>query len=786
MDALQEHASLETRDGSAVLFEGMRAEGDLKGLLLDMSVEQRFRNPTDKNIEVVYTFPLPWGAVLLGVDVILGGKKLTGSVIEKKLAEAEYEETLSVGDAAIMLERNRDHSYSLNLGNLAAKEPCVVTLRYAQVLQFEQRGLRLLIPTVIAPRYGDPILDGGLMPHQVSGHDLLAEHPFDITLRLHGDLAKARVSSPSHPIGMASAAGMLTVTLGRQAMLDRDFVLVLDQLSQDSAVVLAKDCVDTERFVALTSFCPRVSNDATTALALKILVDCSGSMAGDSIAAARRALQSIVQQFGNEDRFSLSRFGNNVEHRSRGFWRATEKTRLSAQRWVGDLDANMGGTEMGKALGSTFRLGDSTGGDVLLITDGEIEAIDLTIKMAKASNHRLFIVGIGSSPAEEHLRRLAETTGGACDFVAPGEAVAPAVLRMFSRLRSPKLTEVRILWPGGVDPVWASPVPASVFDSDTLNVFALFEKKPVGAIQLTGKRLPDAELEVIGSASMDGEIETDDTLARMTASVRLHSMKPGAATKLAVDYQLVTDRTNFLLTHERAEDEKATEMPELHKVAPMVPAGWGGTGSVMSLINMDSIPRPAMWRRESAPDTVRSLEQNRMEAYDIPAFLRRSVDDYPSSQSKHWINVDNYEGLTPFGLCEVLRKKTELSWPTTYYELKQIGLGGSMIDWLKQVTAGSIRESAVVRTFIYLISNDDTYEALIKQLGGMYGFMALSHKVLAAFSRDRGIPIGVDLDLLDQMRQSLRDLTANAWPEDLSLPDYGDDIEESSADAMII
>jgi len=104
-------ARLVTTDGAPVMLEGVRAEGALRGLLLEMSIEQRFRNPTDKNVEVVYTFPLPWGAVLLGVEVQLGDKHLTGTIVPKK-----------------------DESYSLNLGNLAAAEACTVMLRYAQTL----------------------------------------------------------------------------------------------------------------------------------------------------------------------------------------------------------------------------------------------------------------------------------------------------------------------------------------------------------------------------------------------------------------------------------------------------------------------------------------------------------------------------------------------------------------------------------------------------------------------------------------------------------------------------
>ena len=115
-------ARLLTRSGAPVMLQGVTASGDLKGLLFEAAIEQRFCNPTDKNMEVVYTFPLPWGAVLMGVDVQLGDKHLTGAVVEKKQAEARYEEALSEGHAAIMLEKNHDLSYSLNLGNLAAKE----------------------------------------------------------------------------------------------------------------------------------------------------------------------------------------------------------------------------------------------------------------------------------------------------------------------------------------------------------------------------------------------------------------------------------------------------------------------------------------------------------------------------------------------------------------------------------------------------------------------------------------------------------------------------------------
>jgi cell division protein FtsZ len=42
--------------------------------------------------------------------------------------------------------------------------------------------------------------------------------------------------------------------------------------------------------------------------------------------------------------------------------------------------------------------------------------------------------------------------------------------------------------------------------------------------------------------------------------------------------------------------------------------------------SFDGLKAPAVWRRESASDTVRALEKNGMETYDIPAFLRKQAD----------------------------------------------------------------------------------------------------------------------------------------------------------------
>ncbi len=49
--------------------------------------------------------------------------------------------------------------------------------------------------------------------------------------------------------------------------------------------------------------------------------------------------------------------------------------------------------------------------------------------------------------------------------------------------------------------------------------------------------------------------------------------------------------------------------------------------AVASVASTPDTPRtPAVWRRESASETVRAMERNGTETYDIPAFLRRQAD----------------------------------------------------------------------------------------------------------------------------------------------------------------
>lgn len=77
---------------------------------------------------------------------------------------------------------------------------------------------------------------------------------------------------------------------------------------------------------------------------------------------------------------------------------------------------------------------------------------------------------------------------------------------------------------------------------------------------------------------------------------------------------------------------RLVQSPQLRTGTNDAPVRVDGTdqaqGALTSATQFDALDKPAVWRhgRDSATDTVRALEKNGMETYDIPAFLRRQAD----------------------------------------------------------------------------------------------------------------------------------------------------------------
>lgn len=620
-------------DAPTSVLQSVRAEGKVQGLLFELSVEQCYLNASDANIEAVYTFPVAWNAVLLGVECILGDKVMQGTIVAKADGERRYEAALEEGNTAVMVERASDGMYTVNVGNLLPGERAIVRFRYAQLLSFTQGQIRLVIPTTIGPRYGTP-QTVGLQPHQVPTHDVAADYPFALSIAIHGDMAHAVLSSPSHPLSVHHCDGSVTLTLGEGARLDRDVVVLAEGLAGKSMTTLGRD---GETYVALASFCPRQRDRSRdTALNLKILVDCSGSMNGDRIEAARRALHEVLSHLEPEDNFSFSRFGSDVSHFSTALMAATPRAIRTASDWIATTEADMGGTEIAEALLSTYALAQPFDADILLVTDGDVWEADRLIASATQAGQRIFAVGIGSAPAASLLQELARRTGGACECVAANSEIGGAILRTFYRMRQVPVRDVSVMWEG--TPLWQSSAGRVVLSGETVHHVAGFAGQLPTSASLHW--IDEADMAHRETMAIDQTIADGTTLARVAATMRMTDSTPAERHALALQYGLISSTTNLILVHERADGDKPDQLPNLCRVVHAVPAAWGGLGTVRqgtlnsptgaTLRASTHVPTgPAVWRREDASAMFR-VAQGQCETYDIPAFLRkqRPASDY--------------------------------------------------------------------------------------------------------------------------------------------------------------
>ena len=677
-----EYLSHEAGRAGAPVLRSVQAEGSVSGLLFELTVEHHYVNASSDNVEAVYTFPVPWRAVLLGVELILGDRVLRGTVAARADGERRYERALADGDSAVMVERAADGMYTVSVGNLLPGEQAVVRFRYAQLLSFAQGQVRLLVPTVIAPRYGDPCA-AGLQPHQVPPTDLQADYPFALRITLQGDLAAATISSPSHRVAVRQAGGRVTVTLGAGARLDRDFVLLADGLTGRSVSTLGRD---GDGYVALASFCP---DDADAPgdgpLNLKILVDCSGSMNGERINAARRALHEILGHLKDTDSFSFSCFGSDVRHFSQSLMAATPRAVRKAAGWVAETLADMGGTETSAALQSTFALARPFPADVLLITDGDVWEAESLVASAAEAGQRVFAVGIGSAPASSLLHALAARTGGACGFVDADMQVEGAILRTFRRMRQPAVHDVTVGWDG--TPVWQTAPGRVVLGSEIQHHFAGFAERAPGHAVLrwrgaTGDGLHEE------AVTVGGEADSGDTLARVAAAMRMDGADPAEGHALALRYGLVSATTNLILVHERAADGKPENLPALRTVAHSLPAGWGGLGSRPA----SPLKMPAVWRREPAAGMLRVTQE--IELYDIPEFLRKKAE--PASE---YLYRDSLRRLADRLAPAAARRGLADSMPASLDELAA-ELPEPLAGELRSLVAAGHPEAGVIRAFV--------------------------------------------------------------------------------------
>jgi Ca-activated chloride channel homolog len=357
--------------------------------------------------------------------------------------------------------------------------------------------------------------------------------------------------------------------------------------------------------MGMVSFTPQFADSAHRSLALKVLVDCSGSMSGERIEQAKAALTELLMHLDADDRLSLTVFGSDARHLIPTLTPCTDTMIRRTRQVINQINADLGGTEMHEALETTYAIEGNTQAstpcDVLLITDGDIWNIDAVVASAITSNHRLFALGVGSAPGESLLTNLASQTGGLCDLLTQHEDMTAAVIRLFKRMRRGQALSVDIDWHS--KPAWQSQLPRLTAPGETIHVFAALKQAPAAVPIVQWQAGTTQYTEAIDS------VTTCDAVVPLSAASRIKETTNAKKREaLALEFQLISDTTNLLLVYERAEDKKANGEPVLKKIRQMLPKGWGGTS----------------YEEISASMSFSVAE------FERPVFLRKSEDDTPA------------------------------------------------------------------------------------------------------------------------------------------------------------
>lgn len=484
-----------------------------------------------------------------------------------------------------------------------------------------------------------------------------------------------------------------------------------------------------------------------------------------SIVQARKAALEILKQLRPGDRFNFSLFGSSVRH----FWPhlvPAEARYISlATRQLEALDADMGGTEMAHALQATYAMDDSKSSgsheqesvaQVLLVTDGEVWEHAAIVKEAVASKHRVFTVGVGLSAVEGLVVELAKQTGGACETVTPQEGMSERVLAQFHRLRQPRLTLKGLRL--GCKPDWFTPLAKAVFAGDTVHVFA----------GITGAVPGKVSMGLMNAAGEALQVETDVTasdwndLPRLAAAFRIAApiMEDADRLALALEHQLLSEQTNLLIVAER--DWKAEDLPELAKVAHMLAAGWGGSGTQTIDEFCSYAPSSKVASGRAMYSIASPLRSPTMDSYAMPRFLRKQADTVETPQTEvifdaeGRLHVQGTEGNSPrdfianliAGLPQNASNPDVL--PKGIDVLEDYGLPADVATALRECTAEGWPERVVVAAFLMALSQS---KALAGEMPREF-----SRLVFAGWKRS-----GSDQALLERIRDLVSTCTAHEW-----------------------
>jgi Ca-activated chloride channel family protein len=543
------------------------------GSLASVQVAQRFQNPYSRKIEAVYVFPLPHDAAVTDFIMTIGERKIRGIVRERKEAETLYAAAKAQGHVASLLTEERPNVFTEKVGNIEPGHEILVQTTYFNALTCNDSWFELAIPTVVGPRYnpegssdgigavrrGETGASGQLNEVEYLRAGETAAATLGISVDLNAGVKLEALECNTHRIEEKEINDEhKLITLAHSAEIaNRDFVLRyrLTGGQVKSSLLTQRD--ERGGHFLLSLYPPQeLSALPRQPMEMVFVLDCSGSMNGEPIAHAKRALRRGLELLEPEDTFQLITFSLRASTFGRNPLPATRENIEDAMRYLDTLNGE-GGTEMleGVHVALNFPHDSSRLRFVCFLTDGYIgnETEIFRAVQKELGSSRIFSFGIGSSVNRYLLAGLASIGKGAATFLGPHDDAAEIMETFFDRISHPALTDVRIDW-GNLSPLETYPrrLP-DLFTGRPILVTGRFAAQRPEAIAVTGKMGGDSvgiEVPILSN------VEEAKLLPQLWARMKIAALEEESAFRhggsvvneiktTALDYNLTSPYTAF-------------------------------------------------------------------------------------------------------------------------------------------------------------------------------------------------------------------------------------------------
>ncbi|KAL6479335.1 hypothetical protein MHYP_G00127680 [Metynnis hypsauchen] len=145
-----------TEKRKQVPLKSVEVEVQVKGHVATVTSTLQYVNEEELPVEALFVFPLPAEAALCHFSAKIADQEVVAEVQEKQKARDKYDDAISSGQQAFLLEESdvSPDVFWLAVGNLPPKESAAVALIYVTELAVQpDDGLRFCLPAVLNLRY---------------------------------------------------------------------------------------------------------------------------------------------------------------------------------------------------------------------------------------------------------------------------------------------------------------------------------------------------------------------------------------------------------------------------------------------------------------------------------------------------------------------------------------------------------------------------------------------------------------------------------------------------------